>query len=468
MVSGVPRLFGTSGVRGVFPDKVNPELMVRVGRAVARYLNGKSFSVGHDARTSSRALSHASISGLLSSGTSVIDLGLTPIGVLAWSVKRFKLSGGIYITASHNPPQYNGFKVFKKDGVEITTADEEAIEESLERSSYAAWSEVGTYSTLDPIDEYIGELESFLSPAPSRYRPKVVLDTANGPTVLTAPKVLTDMGAQVLVTNGNIDGRFPGRYPEPRPDVLEPLYPLLSALEYDVLFAFDGDGDRLSVVTPRRGFIKQDRIIALFARHILAEKRGVVVVSVDCGNAVREVVESHGGKLVLHRLGKTHEGFSKYGNVVMAAEPWKVIDPRWGLWIDGVYQAAYLTKLMMEEGGSIDQVLRGIPDLPQARCSIGVPEDSKTQVFAELAEVMKSLYSEKAAVTDIDGLRMDFDDSSWVLVRPSGTEPKIRLYAEAMDLERLKSLVDSVIELVLKVMSARGVKPLYMERSVLP
>lgn len=468
MVHRLPRLFGTSGVRGLYPDKVNPDLMTRVGRAVSYYFGTSTFSVGRDARTSSKALIFALISGIMSTGSSVVDLGLTPIGVLAWSVKRFKLGGGVYVTASHNPPQYNGFKVFKRGGIEITTPDEVGIEDALEKSTYTDWAAVGEHSSLNPTDEYASELESFLCPAAVKYEPKVVLDTANGPTVLVAPKVIVDMGASVLVVNGNIDGRFPGRYPEPRPDVLEPLSPILTATGSDALFAFDGDGDRLSVLTPGRGFVKQDRIIALFARNILMERNGVVVVSVDCGNAVRMIAESAGGKVVFYRLGKTHEGFLKHGNAVLAAEPWKVIDPRWGLWIDGVYQAAYLTKLMMEEGRSLDSILREIPDFPQARYSIAVPEEIKSEVFSELTETLKSLYSERAIITEIDGLRIDFEDGSWILVRASGTEPKIRMYSEAKSVDVMKSTVSFVLDLTLKSLAKRGAKPLSIEGSILP
>ncbi len=464
----MPRLFGTSGVRGVFPGRVNPELMTRVGRALASYFGRTSFSVGHDARTSSKALSFALVSGLLSSGSPVVDVGLVPIGALAWSVKKLGLGAGVYVTASHNPPQYNGFKVFRRGGVEVTTVDEVGIEEALESSSYAGWREVGAYDTLNPIDEYVSELTSLLIPESSRYRPRVILDTANGPAVLAAPRVVVDVGAYALVVNGNIDGRFPGRYPEPRPDVLEPLRPLVSTLGCDALFAFDGDGDRLSVVTPGRGFVKQDRVIALFARYALMERRGTVVVSVDCGNAVRRVVEEYGGKLALYRLGKTHEGFLKHGDAVLAAEPWKVIDPRWGLWSDGVYQAAYLTKLMIEEGRSLDKILLEIPDLPQARCSVEVPEELKLELFGELVETMKSLYSERATITEIDGLRLDFEDSSWILVRASGTEPKIRIYAEAAGFERLSLLVDTAMGTITKSLKTRGAKPVSVEKSLLP
>ncbi|MCX8184243.1 MAG: hypothetical protein RMI56_05120 [Sulfolobales archaeon] len=466
-MSQLPKFFGTAGARGIFPSKINPELMVKVGKAVTQFFGRSAFSIGYDARTTSRALGLALMSGVLSSGSSVVDIGLTPIGVLAWSVKKYRLGGGIYITASHNPPQYNGFKIYGKNGDEVTSSDEEILEEVIEKSTYADWSSVGSYSTLNPIDEYIHDLRSLLSSSVHRYKPKIILDTANGPTVLAAPKVLVDIGASVLVTNGNIDGRFPGRYPEPRPDVLEPLHPVLTASGYDALFAFDGDGDRLAVLTPTRGFVKQDRLIALLASRILMDRKGIVIVSVDCGNAVRRVVESLGGNLVLYKLGKIHEAFHVYGNAVMAAEPWKFIDPRWGLWIDGIYQAAYLTKLMIEEGRSLDQILREIPDFPQARYSIVVPEELKIEVFKELAETMKSLYSEKAVLTEIDGLRIDFEDSSWILVRASGTEPKIRLYAEATSTDKLKQLVDTVLNLLLKTLKTRCIEPLSIEKSFL-
>ncbi|MCS7098739.1 MAG: hypothetical protein RMH84_05670 [Sulfolobales archaeon] len=466
-MSQLPKFFGTAGARGVFPSKINPELLVRVGKAVTHFFGRSVFSVGHDARTTSRALSLALMSGILSSGSSVVDIGLVPIGMLPWSVRKYRLSGGIYITASHNPPQYSGFKIFKKDGSEITSSEEEVFEEAMEKSTYADWSSVGSYTALNPIDEYVSDLKSSLGSPTPRYRPKIVLDTSNGPTVLAAPRVLVDMGASVLVTNGNIDGRFPGRYPEPRPDVLEPFRPVLAATGYDALFAFDGDGDRLAVLTPKYGFVKQDRLIALLASRVLMDRKGVVVISVDCGSAVRKIVESLGGGIVFYKLGKIHEAFQTHSNVVMAAEPWKFIDPRWGLWIDGIYQAAYIAKLMMEEGRSLDSILQEVPDFPQARYSVAVPEEMKIDVFRELAETMRSAYSEKAVITDIDGLRMDFEDSSWVLVRPSGTEPKIRLYAEAVSVERLRYLVDTTLSLLLKLLKARGAEPPAIERSFL-
>lgn len=461
------RLFGTSGVRGVFPDKVNPELMVRAGTALTQYFGRGSYGVGHDSRTTSRALSLALASGIMTSGSSVVDVGLVPIGVLAWSIHYLRLRGGVYVTASHNPPQYNGFKIFKEGGFEVTSDDEAGLEEAISRASYVSWADVGLYTRAEVIDEYVRSLENFLQISLVRYVPRVVLDTANGPVSLVAPKVMTDMKIPNMVINGSIDGRFPGRHPEPRPDVLEPLIPILRASGYDVMFAFDGDGDRLSVVTPRQGFIKQDRVIALIALHVLKDRKGTIVASVDCGNSLRRVVEDMGGRLVLYKLGKTHEGLLKYGNVVLAAEPWKVIDPRWGPWIDAVYQAVYLVKLMVEEGKDMDQLLSDIPNYPQARYSVTVPEELKDGVFRDIREFLKAGAPEGAEIVEIDGIRVDYEDGSWILVRPSGTEPKIRLYAEAPEPGRLRQMVDEFLKLVTDSLATRGARPGPVEGAIL-
>lgn len=461
------RLFGTSGVRGVFPDKVNPELMVKAGTAVTQYFGKGSYGVGHDSRTTSKALSLALASGIIASGSSVVDVGLVPIGVFAWAIRYLRLRGGIYVTASHNPPQYNGFKIFKEGGIEITSNDEAGLEEAISRVTYVSWTDVGHYARADVIDEYVRNLEDFLQISLVRYRPKVILDTANGPVTIVAPRIMTDMKLPNIVINGNIDGRFPGRHPEPRPDVLEPLVPLLRASGYDVMFAFDGDGDRVSVVTPRQGFIKQDRIIALFAFHVLKDRKGTIVASVDCGNSVRKVVEDMGGKLVFYKLGKIHEGLLKYGNVVLAAEPWKVIDPRWGLWIDAVYQATYLVKLMVEEGKNMDQLLSDIPNYPQARYSVTVPEELKNDIFRDICEFLKAGAPEGAEIMEIDGIRINYEDGSWILVRPSGTEPKIRLYTEAPTPSKLRHIVDEFLKLVENSLATRGVKPGPVEGSIL-
>jgi len=269
--------------------------------------------------------------------------------------------------------------------------------------------------------------------------------------------VLKDIGAGVFTFNANVDGRFPGRYPEPRADVLEPLLPAARALGADVFLAHDGDGDRLAVLDPVKGFVKQDRVIALLAKWKLSESRGTVIVSIDVGRAVRDVVESMGGRLKVVRLGKLHEGLLETPDAVMAAEPWKFIDPSWGKWIDGVYQAATIVRMMAEEGRTIGELLEDIPDYPQARVSIRMPKEVRDRVYEVIAEELAATAPEGSEVTTIDGVRVDYPDGSWILLRKSGTEPKIRIYGEAPTMEELRRAVEGLETAVVRLAKQFGV-----------
>ncbi|MEM4427580.1 MAG: phosphoglucomutase, partial [Zestosphaera sp.] len=333
------KLFGTAGVRGRYLTEVNPEIFLYLSATIATYFKTRKSVVGGDGRLTTPVLKSSVITGLLASGSDVIDVGLVPLPVLAWSTRFLKGDLGIYVTASHNPPQDNGLKAFYGTGMEILEGDEFRIEELYLSKKWVLvdWNATGVYaSATHVVGEYVEALLSRLGAGSKAGRVRVLIDTANGAASLVTPRILTELGAHVFTLNSNVDGRFPGRHPEPRPDILEPLLPIARELGVDVFLAHDGDGDRLAVLSPVKGFIKQDRIIALLAKEILNEKRGTVVVSIDVGNAVRDVVESAGGKLAITKLGATHTGILEYSDTVMTAEPWKFIDPGWGSWVDGV------------------------------------------------------------------------------------------------------------------------------------
>ncbi len=465
------RLFGTAGIRGRYLEEVTPELAYNIGLAVATYVNGDSIAVGGDGRLTTPLLKLATSVGLMAAGADVVDVGLVPLPTLAWYVNRHRCSAGVYVTASHNPPTDNGIKVFRSDGMEFLISDEERIEEIIARKSWrlADWDSVGTYEVAgEVISKYLEELSSALEPKEVRKVPKVLVDTANGAASLTTPKLLKNLGADVVSINSNIDGRFPGRCPEPRPDVLEPFIPVAKELSADIYLAHDGDGDRLAVVDPRAGFIKQDRLIALIAKYKLSSARGKVVVSIDCGNAVKDVVESMGGELVIVRLGKVHEGLAKHGNAVIAAEPWKLIDPLWGPWIDGVYQAGLLVKLMIEEGKDIHALMSEVPDYPQARYSIRVPKEHKEGLYNVLKEYLLSQVPESAEVLTIDGVRINYEDKSWILVRMSGTEPKVRIYGEAPTAKKLEFMVNELLSKAREYLRSRGIREHEVEGKIIP
>ncbi len=463
------RLFGTAGIRGRYPDEVGPELAYRVALAVVTYVGARKVVVGGDGRTTTPVLKVSALAGVMAGGADAVDIGLTPMPVLPWAVRKLGGDAGIYITASHNPPTDNGIKVFSGEGREFFLREEDEVEKIIESGTWklAGWDTVGSLSSREVIQEYLEELTEKLMPERVRRVPKVLVDTANGAASLTTPKLIKRLGASVVTINSNIDGYFPGRYPEPRPDVLEPFIPASKAVGADAYLAHDGDGDRLAVIDPAEGFIKQDRVIALIAKYKLMERRGTVIVSIDCGNAVKDVVEELGGKLKVVKLGKIHEGLSEERDAVVAAEPWKLIDPSWGPWIDGAYQAGFIVKLMMEEGVTLRELMKDIPNYPQARYSVKVPKGLRDEVFEYVTRELLSKAPETAEVVTIDGLRINYGDKSWLLVRKSGTEPKIRIYGEHLRRAELERMVNWVLELIKGYLESKGLKVVGIEGKVL-
>lgn len=454
-------LFGTSGIRGIYGREITPESALRLGLAISSYLRSKGkVLLGGDCRLTTHVLKLSLASGLTSGGVNVLDAGMIPLPVLTYGVVRNSLSGGIYVTASHNPPEYNGIKIFDSNGVELRSEDEMILEEIIERGlhSYVDWQAVGSYVMFEGlVDDYINDLVAKLMPRRVVKKVRVVVDAANCVTSLVTPKVLTRFGSYVQTLNSNVDGRFPGREPEPRPDVLSPYLSVVRELGGDIFLAHDGDGDRLAVIDPSEGFVKQDRLIALMFKYRLIESAGKVVASVDCGNAVKEVVDRYGGELIISKLGRIHEALIKH-KAIIAAEPWKLIEPSWGYWIDSIYQAGLIVKIMMEEGKNLKQLMEDIPNFPQARYSIKVAGDLKLGLYEHLRSYLEGISANKEGVIDIDGYRVNYLDRSWILIRPSGTEPKVRIYCEARTVDRLKELTERILSKSKEYLNSKGLK----------
>lgn len=444
----MPRLFGTAGIRGDYPRRVGAELAYKLGASLASLVGCRGSSVvGYDVRLTSQMLALSLASGLMSGGLDVYFLGLTPTPTLAYSTVKLGGRVGVEVTASHNPPEYNGFKCFDKLGAEFTTRLEVEVEKLLEESSYklVSWDKVGKIYFYDGVvEDYIYDLAGRVEPSKKRGEVKVLVDPANGAASNVTPRVLRLLGAKVYSINSNIDGTFPGRHPEPRPDVLEDVGMVARSLNCHATFAHDGDADRLSVLDSRGNFVLNDTLIALYAKHKLSLKRGSVVISVDVSKSVEEVVEGLGGKIVRAKLGKVHEKLLEVGDAIMAAEPWKLIDPDWGLWVDGIYQAALLTSLMLESGKKIEELVKDIPRYPQKRLSYPVREEVKDLVYERICEEVLRLFKGYVNVVDIDGLKLEMQDNSWILVRKSGTEPKIRFYIEARNYKQLEAYTRKV------------------------
>ncbi|NJE54556.1 phosphoglucosamine mutase [Thermococcus sp. 21S9] len=441
------RLFGTAGIRGRLWEKVTPELALKVGMAVGTYRSGKAV-VARDGRTSSIMLKNALISGLLASGMEVLDADLIPTPALAWATREHG-DAGVMITASHNPPTDNGIKVFNGDGTEFYVEQERELEEIIFSGNFkkAEWNEIKTVKPLDVIDDYIGAVLDFVNHETGL---KVLYDGANGSGSVLAPYLLREMGARVISVNAHVDGHFPGRKPEPRYENIAYLGELVRELGVDLAIAQDGDADRIAVFDEKGNYVDEDTVIALFARHYVEENGGgTVVTSINTGSRIDEVVEKAGGKVVRVPLGQPHDGIKKYG-AIFAGEPWKLVHPRFGNWIDSFVTMALLIK-MIDEAGSLSKLVSEIPVYYLRKENVPCPDELKGKVIEKAREGLeKALGEEIKEILTISGYRFQLRDGSWVLVRPSGTEPKIRVVVEGPSEKRRDELFELAYRTVAK------------------
>jgi len=438
-------LFGTAGIRGPLGDDITPELAVRVGQAVARESTTSKVVVGRDGRSSSPGLADAITAGLTSGGVDVLRAGLVPTPAVAFASRG---RTGVMITASHNPPDYNGIKCFD-DGEEFDAEAEARIEELVGGGpggvEWDAWSGA---ERIDPMDHYraaVSEYANAFGAAPDELT--VAVDCGNGAASLATPRVLAAMGADVRALEANVDGHFPARESKPTPESLAALRSFVPRVGAEIGIAHDGDGDRIVIVDADGDVVHEDTIVAILAEaYVRAEKAETptVVTTPNASGRVDERVVAAGGQTERVRLGALHEGIAAAdGPVAFAAEPWKHVHPDLGPWIDGVASAAVLTRLVADAG--LDALLAPVAERPYRKLSVDCPDDSKAEAMATIDETVPERYPEATVSTDY-GLRLSFEDGSWVLVRPSGTEPYLRVYAESDDVDDLVGAVVAEVE----------------------
>ncbi len=447
------RLFGTAGIRGPIESKVTPELALNVGKAVGTYVKSGVVVIGRDARTSSIMLENAIVSGLLSTGVDVIRLGLIPTPMLAWATNKLG-NAGIMITASHNPPSDNGIKVFNEKGIEFFLEQEGELEEIIFSRSYkkAKWDEIGYVVDRELKNDYINALLDYVD---HETKLKVLLDMGNGAGSVITPYLLRKMGAKVVTLNAQTDGHFPGRKSEPRYENIAYLSNLVRDLGMDLAIAQDGDADRIAVFDEKGNYIEEDTLIALFAKLYAEEnKGGNIVVSINTSFRIDRVVEEAGGKVYRVPLGQLHDGIKKYG-AIFASEPWKFIHPRFGLWIDSFVTIGLLLKIIDKEGKPLSEIVADIPRYYLVKKNVKCPDELKPKVMETVKErLQEALKNEVEEVLTISGIRLNLEDGSWVLVRPSGTEPKIRVVVEGISEKRKEELFDLAYSLVSKTVSS--------------
>ncbi len=440
----VRKLFGTNGVRGLVNIELTPEMAIKVGLAIGTFFNKKNLLLGYDARTSGPMLSRAVISGLTATGCNVYFAGMAPTPSLQFAVKNHNFDGGVIITASHNPPEYNGIKVIWNDGIETSHKQETEIEKIYfeNKFSFAAWDKLGEKRELPGVnEEYIQAMKKHVNVEKiAKCHFHVVIDAANSVGGLAAPHLMRELGCKVTSINANIDGTFPGRLPEPRPESLGDLSATVKAIGADMGVAFDGDADRSIFVGENGEIYWGDKTFAIIIKQYLQQNKGAKIITpVSSSTLIKDTVAAYGGEVIWTRVGsvtvsqKMKEEKAKLGgeeNGGVFFGPHQAVR-------DGAMTTALLLNIMAETGKKLSELVAEQPQYFIEKGKIECQDDKKEALQQKIYEEVK-----KENVSTIDGVKIWFNDKSAILIRASGTEPVFRLYAEAKDKEKALKLVE--------------------------
>jgi len=437
------RLFGTNGIRGIVNRELTTEIAIKIGSVIGAFFQHGNLIVGYDARTSSPMLAKAIIAGLNATGCNVLLAGMAPTPALQYAVKNRKTDGAVIITASHNPPQYNGIKVVWNDGIELSRKQEIDIENKFfnEKIRYTEWNNLGTIRDIPGvIDDYIEAIKEHVDSA--RIEKKgyhVVVDAANSVASLAAPRLLRELGCKVTSINANIDGTFPGRPPEPRPENLEDCALIVKAVGADLGVAYDGDADRSIFVDENGKIYWGDKTFALVEKYFLKRNPSEKIITpVSSSTLIKDIADSYKGEIVWTKVGsitvsqtmkrlKAKLGGEENGGIFYG--PHQSVR-------DGAMATALILNIMATTDKKLSKLLGELPKYFIEKRKVECQNKLKERVLEKLIEQVSRLN-----INTIDGVKILFKDKSAILIRPSGTEPIYRLYAEAKTESKALQLV---------------------------
>ncbi|MDI6905375.1 MAG: phosphoglucosamine mutase [Candidatus Bathyarchaeia archaeon] len=446
------KLFGSSGVRGLVNVDLTPILATKIGLAVFTFSEAKKILVARDTRVSGLMLENALVSGLLAGGANVNCLGVVPTPVLAYLTKKLNADAGVMITASHNPPQYNGIKIFNSDSMAYGEESRNNIERIMKRENFrlANWRNVGEALFIDESHLYVEMVQKIVK---LNKKWHVIVDPGCGATYNIAPLIFKSLGCKVTAINAQPDGFFPSRSPEPNAETLKPLAKIVQELGADVGVAYDGDGDRVAFTGEKGDFADFDRVLAAYAAYVAKKKHGgTVVTNVEASMCVEKMVEKHGGKVIRTKVGDVYVAEAiKQFNAVFGGEPcgaW--IHPQFHYCPDGIFSSALLLKALEDENKRLSEFISETLQYQTIRENIVCKNEIKYGVVKKVGEGLKSVFPEYRQLLTVDGFRLTLEEG-WILVRASGTEPLIRLTVEGESLKATKEIMGKAVVLVKKV-----------------
>ena len=445
------KLFGTNGIRGVFGETLTLDFISEITLSLAIYFKKGPILVGYDGRDSSVIISKIVCSSLNSAGFDCAIAGLIPTPCLQYSTKKLGYQGGIMITGSHNPPQYNGIKPTAKDGIEISREDELKVEEIYFKKNWEITPrKLGITKKIEnTVETYLKGIKFHINTQKIKSRKfKIVLDLGNGAQAVTAPLLCRDLGCEVITINEEIDGSFPGRGSEPTPQNLQVLSERVIESKADLGVAFDGDGDRSIFCDDTGKILTGDRSALLLSQFILRKNlKSKIVTTINSTSRIEDIAIKSNSKVIRTKVGsvevsremvftKALIGFEENGGFMYG----KHNQVR-----DGAMTMALVLDLLASSKKSISEELALLPPSFTTKGKVECTKNIATKII----RILKKGDHRKDTT---DGIKIIFDKLNWVMVRPSGTEPIVRIYAESDSQRNLDVLFTKYMEKIKSIL----------------
>jgi len=441
---GVEDIFREYDIRGVFNEELTPEIVSRIGIAFGTFLQGSGEVItGRDSRVSSEIIESILSSSLASVGCDTTSVGMVPIPVVNFATWKKRPKAGVVVTASHNPPEYNGLRFRNSDGTGYTTQNK-AVRDIYFGGRFLKkeWNKIGRLLSIPSkvvLSEYSGLIVDRVKIG---RKLKVILDPGNGAASVIAPQLFRDLGFDVVTINAQPDGTFPGRDPDPSAEgkeVLNELARLVTDTRADFGVAYDGDGDRAVFIDEKGGKVVPEKSGIIFARDYLSRGRGKIVANVSCSMILEDELSKIGGEVVRVRVGDVFitEAIKNQKAVLGMEISSHFYFPDFYPFDDGVLASVKLAEILSNSEESYSQILNGIRSYPSLRENITCPDKVKFRVV----ESLRKKYETGGYRIDVtDGVRIVMEEG-WALVRPSNTEPKIRITVEARTMAESERLL---------------------------
>jgi len=432
-------MFRAYDVRGVYGKDLTLKIAEKIGMGFGTFIGaGKRLAVGRDIRLSGEKLKNALGEGLVSAGCQVVDLGVVTTPILYFAIAHKRKDGGVMVTASHNPPEWNGFKLCRERGVIVGLGSGlEEIKNIIVHRKF----EGAKRGKIEPYEGVVDEYARFVSGLIRiEKKLKVVLDTGNSVPGIVAPMLFRQMGCKVVVLNEKLDGSFPSRSPEPTEVSLQQLIGAVKETNADFGVGYDGDGDRAVFVDDRGRILTGDFASIIFAQSLVSKGKRKVVYDISCSSAVEEAIKAKGGVPVVERVGrpfmmdrvlseKAVFGGERSGHFYFP--------DIYGL-DDGTFASLKMAEILSRVDAKLSEMIDRIPTYYSSTVNVPFPDQHKFNVIGRL----KAKFEEKGFQTvDMDGVKAE-DKNGWVLLRPSNTEPLIRIFAEGKTRSKLAQFLE--------------------------